>query len=98
MTNRALLEQAAAAFTERHPALTAEALIAFIIVADLEQPTIGEIAVAMGVPDTQVFHHIAPLRDAGLISVTPKRTGSNIVTLSELGHETKEAINGIFEG
>lgn len=96
MSNRDLLELAAAKFKERYPALTAEAMVAFFIIADYETPSIGEIAVAIGMPDTQVFHNLAPLRDAGLITVEAQSSGGSIVHLTESGQEAKQVINELF--
>ena len=98
MSNREILQMATSVFKSNYPSLNAEAVIAFIVIADLERPTIVDISIAIGLPDMQVFQYMAPLRTAGLISIEPQTGGENIILLTERGEEAKQAISDIFSG
>ena len=98
MSNKEILQAATDALKVRYPALNAEAMIAFLVIADFETPTIGEIAVAMILSDMQVFQYMAPLRNAGLVGVEPHRSGSNVIKLTDKGLEAKQAVEDIFAG
>lgn len=98
MSNREILQAATEVLKTRYPSLNAEAMIAFMVIADFETPTIGEIAVAMQLSDMQVFQYMGPLRTAGLVGVEPHRSGSNVVTLTDRGKEAKQAVEDIFSG
>ena len=98
MSDREILQHAATVFREQYPALTAEAVIIFIVIADHERPTIGEVSVAMNQTEAHVFHHTAPLRDAGLVVLQPERDGSDKILLTGRGEEAKKAIAEIFAG
>lgn len=96
MSNREILQQATSVFRDRFPSLNAEAVIAFIIIADHHEPTVGEISVAIGLSDRQTFQHMAPLRTAGLVGLQAQSNGDNKILLTGLGVEAKAAIAGIF--
>lgn len=98
MSNKEILTAATNALRMRYPSLNAEAMIAFIVIADFESPTIGEIAVAMNLSDMQVFQYMAPLRTAGLVGLEPHRSGSNIIKLTDSGVEAKQAVEDVFAG
>lgn len=98
MSDRDILQQAATLFRQHYPALTAEAVVTFIVVADNERPSISEIAASMGQSEAHVFHYTAPLRDAGLVVLQPDRNGDNKILLTGRGEEAKNAISEIFAG
>ena len=98
MSNREILQMATAVFKSKYPSLNAEAVIAFIVIADLGRPTIPDISLAIGLPDMQVFQYTAPLRTAGLIAIEAQSNGQNIFLLTEQGEEAKQAIAEVFSG
>ena len=98
MSNREILQMATDVFKSGYPSLDAESVIAFLVIADHDKPTIGDISIAIGMPDMQVFQHMAPLRNAGLVTVEPQSNGSNIIVLTERGEDAKQAIAEIFAG
>lgn len=98
MSNKEILRAATDALKVRYPSLNAEAMIAFMVIADFETPTIGEIAVAMSLSDMQVFQYMAPLRNAGLVGIEPHKSGSNVIILTDKGHEAKQAVEDVFSG
>lgn len=98
MSNREILEAATNVLKLRYPSLNAESMVAFMVIADHDEPTIGEIAVAIGLSDPQVFQYMAPLRAAGLVNLQAHATGSNSIILTERGEEAKQAIAEIFAG
>ncbi len=98
MSNREILQQATNVFKTRYPSLNAEAVIAFIVIADHTEPTIGDISVAMNLPDMVVFQYMAPLRTAGLVALKAAASGSNTILLTDRGEEAKQAIADIFSG
>ncbi len=98
MSNREILQMATDVFKKGYPSLNAESVIAFLIIADHDKPTIGDISVAIGLPDMQVFQYMAPLRNAGLVTVEAQSTGSTTILLTERGKEAKQAIADIFSG
>lgn len=98
VSDRELLQEATNIFKTNYPSLNAEAVIAFLVIADHDQPTIGQISVAMNLSDMQVFQYMAPLRTAGLVSLQAESSGSNTILLTERGEEAKQAIADIFSG
>ncbi len=98
MSNREILQQATSIFRDNYPSLNAEAVIAFIVIADHHEPTVGEISIAIGMSDRQTFQHMAPLRTAGLVSLQPQSSGDNKILLTGLGEEAKQAVANIFAG
>lgn len=98
MSNREILRQATNVFKTRYPSLNAEAVIAFIVIADCDEPSVGDISVAMNLPDMQVFQYMAPLRNAGLVALQTQTGGSNTILLTDRGEEAKQAIADIFSG
>lgn len=98
MSDQDILQQAATIFRQHYPSLTAEAVVTFIVVADNERPSIGDVAASMGQSEAHVFHHTAPLRDAGLVVLQPEREGTNKILLTGRGEEAKKAISEIFAG
>lgn len=98
MSDREILQQAAAVFREQYPALTAEAVIIFIVIADHEAPTIENVSASMSQTEAHVFHHTAPLRDAGLVVLQPDQNGSRKILLTGRGEEAKIAITEVIAG
>ena len=98
MSNREILQQAATVFRDQYPTLNAEAVIAFFIIADQEEPTVDDISLAIGLHDMQVFQYMAPLRNAGLVSLQTEDSGVNRVLLTGRGEEAKQAIMGLLTG
>lgn len=98
MSNREILQMVTSVFKSNYPSLDAESVIAFLVIADHDKPTIGDISIAIGMPDVQVFQHMAPLRNAGLVTVEAQSTGSTTILLTEQGEEAKQAIADIFSG
>lgn len=95
MSDREILQQAATVFREQYPALSAEAVVAFILISDHAEPTITNISSAIGLPDQQIFQHMAPLRAAGLITVDPAQGGNNKILLTASGRQTKDTLMGL---
>ena len=98
MSNREILQMATSVFKSDYPSLNAEAVIVFIVIADLERPTIPDISLAIGLPDMQVFQHTAPLKSAGLIAIEAQSNGQNVFLLTEQGEQAKQAIADLFSG
>lgn len=94
MNNKAILEQASAYFKTHHPGLTAEAIICFLVMIDLSEPTVGDIARAVGMTEPVAYQHISMLSPsgAGLISLVNAGDGRNRVTLTDQGEAAKAAI------
>jgi glycerate kinase len=94
MNDNQILGQAAAFFKSNYSALTAEAIVAFFVVADKQRATVGEIASAMGLAETKMFEHLGSLREgsgAGLVALHVLEGGVSEVTLTLVGEQAKEA-------
>lgn len=92
MRDNEILGQAAAFFKRNYPGLSPEAIVAFFVAADKSGATIGEIAGAVGVPETKLFEHLGTMREgsgAGLVSIQPLDGGRNAVVLTDRGEQAK---------
>lgn len=98
MNDREILQHATSFFREQYPTLNAEAFVAFIVIADHDAPTVGDVSVAIGKPDVQVFQYMAPLRNAGLVNIQPQAGGNNAIFLTNRGEEARQAITDMFAG
>ncbi|WP_262689949.1 MarR family transcriptional regulator [Kordiimonas aestuarii] len=94
MSNKSILEQASAYFKSHHPGLAAESIICFLVLIDLGEPTVGEIARAVGMTEPQAYQHISTLSasGAGLIALVNAGDGRNIITLTGPGQAARAAI------
>lgn len=95
MSDRDILQQAATIFRDQHPGLSAESVIAFILISDHSEPTVADISTAMGQPEQQVFQHLASLRAAGLITVELAQGGATKILLSDAGQQTKDMLQRV---
>ena len=95
MSEREILQQAATIFRDQYPGLSAESVIAFILISDHGEPTIADISTAIGLPDQQIFQHMAPLRAAGLITVEAAQGGATKILLTAAGQQTKDMLMGL---
>ncbi len=95
VSEREMLQQAATVFRDQYPGLSAESVIAFILISDHGEPTITDISTAIGLPDQQVFEHVAPLRAAGLITVEAAEGGTTKILLTATGQQTKDMLMGL---
>jgi len=100
MDNKAILERAANFFKQSHPNITAEAVVCFLVLIDLDRnPTVGDIARGVGMAEPQAFHHLAELSTgagAGLISLENLGDGRNYVHLTEAGLIAKKTVQAAF--
>lgn len=94
VSNKAILERASSYFKSHHPGLSAEAIICFLVMIDLGEPTVGAVARAVGMTEPQAYQHISTLSPsgAGLVSLINAGDGRNVITLSRTGEEAKAAI------
>ncbi|WP_420429669.1 hypothetical protein [Kordiimonas sp.] len=99
MSNKAVLEHAASYFKAQYPGLTAEAIICFLVVVDLNEPTVGDVARAVGMTEPQAYQHISMLTPsgAGIIQLQNEGDGRNIVLLTEAGLAAKAAIEAALK-
>jgi len=96
MSDQEILQQAAGVVRKQYPALNAEAITIFIVVAASAMPTLEDISASMGLSDAHVFRHVAPLRDAGLVVLQSAQDGNSKILLTGRGEETKQAIDQLF--
>lgn len=100
MSNKDILEHAAAYFKRAYPNLMAESIISFLVLIDLDEgATVGDIARAVGMTEPQCYHFITPLgigAGAGLVSLENTGDGKNHVHLTALGEEAKQAVQAAF--
>ena len=94
VSNKTILEQASSYFKSHHPGLSAEAIICFLVMIDLGEPTVGAVASAVSMSEPQAYQHISTLSPsgAGLVAVVNAGDGRNVVTLSDTGKEARAAI------
>ncbi len=99
MSNKAVLEQAASYFKTQYPGLTAEAIICFLVVVDLNEPTVGDVARAVGMTEPQAYQHISMLTPsgAGIVQLQNAGDGRNVVHLTEAGMAAKSAIEAALK-
>ncbi len=95
MSDREILQQAATIFRDHYPGLSAESVIAFILISDHGEPTITDISTAIGLQEQQIFQHMAPLRAAGLITVEAAQGGTTKILLTATGQQTKDMLMGM---
>jgi DNA-binding transcriptional ArsR family regulator len=95
VSDKDILQQAVSVFKRSYPGLTAEAIICFIVASDLEDPTVGQIAQAVGMTEPQAYQHISMLTSSGVGLVTLQNTGDgrNVILLSALGLQLKANID-----
>jgi len=100
MSNKEILQHAAAFFKQAYPALTAEAVVCFLVLIDVgEGATVGDVARAVGMTEPSCYQHMAQLTagvGAGLVSFTNTGDGKNHVHLTETGKAAKQAIQAAF--
>jgi hypothetical protein len=94
VSNKAILEQASTYFKSHHPGLSAEAIICFLVTIDLGEPTVGEVARAVGMTEPHAYQHISTLSPsgAGLINLVNTGDGRNAVSLTPTGKAARAAI------
>ena len=102
MSNQKILEHASTFFKANYSNLTAEAIVCFLVLLDLDRnPTVGDIARGVGMAEPQTFHHLSELTaggGAGLISLENTGDGRNFVHLTDIGTIAKQSIEASFTG
>lgn len=94
MNNTAILQQASSYFKSHHPGLSAEAIVCFLVVIDLGEPTVGEVGRVVGMTEPNAYQHISALSPsgAGLVSLSNAGDGKNHIRLTPVGDAAKAAI------
>ncbi|MCJ9429696.1 hypothetical protein [Kordiimonas marina] len=94
MSNKSVLEQAAFLFKSQYPSLTAEAIICFLMILDLDDPTVGKVAQAVGMTEPQAYHFISELGStgAGLIKFVNRGDGANVCELTQAGMQARTSV------
>lgn len=102
MDNKKTLEHAAEYFKKAYPGLTAEAVVCFLVLVDLEgRPTVTDIAQSVRMTEQDIQLHLAlmePSSGAGLVSVESQGDGKIFVHLTDAGVSAKNAIQTSFSG
>lgn len=100
MSNKSILEAATAAFKKDYPGLTAEAIICFLVTMDLDDPTVGDIARAVGMTEPSAYQHMSMLTasGAGLIVFINQGDGRNQVKMTDRGRDLAAAVNQALAG
>lgn len=100
MSNKEILQHATAFFKQHYPGLTAESIICFLVLVDLEEgATVGQVAGAVGMAEPSCYQHMAQLTagaGAGLVSFQNSGDGKNHVYLTDTGKAAKEAVQAAF--
>lgn len=100
MDNKAILEHAATYFKRTYPGLTAEAIVCFLVLIDMDRnPTVGDVARGVGMTEPQAYHHLSELTagvGAGLVTLENLGDGRNYVHLTGIGMEAKKAVQALF--
>jgi len=100
MSDRDILEHAAAYFKSNHPHLTAESIVCFLVLIDLgDGCSVAEVARAVGMSEPNCHRQMAQLNvgsGAGLVALENMGDGRNIVHLSTDGEITKNALESAF--
>lgn len=100
MENKAVLEHATNYFKRSHKGLTAEAIVCFLVLIDLERnPTVGDIARSVGMTEPKAYHHLSELSmggGAGLINFENTGDGRNYVHLTDAGQAAKKQVQAAF--
>ena len=94
MSNKSVLEQAASYFKNHHPGMTPEAVVCFLILLDLKNPSVGDIAKAVRMNEPVVYQHLSLLTSggAGLVHLVNAGDGRNMVQLTDIGQMAKSHI------
>ncbi|NVJ97228.1 MAG: helix-turn-helix transcriptional regulator [Alphaproteobacteria bacterium] len=100
MSNKAILEQATVIFKRDYPGLSAEAIICFLVTMDLGQPTVGDVARAVGMTEPTAYQHLSLLTGsgAGLIVLINTGDGRNQIQLTDKGQAVAAAVNQALAG
>lgn len=98
MSNKSVLEQAAFIFKSQYPGLSAEAIICFLVILDLESPTVGQVAQAVGMTEPQAYHFLSELGStgAGLVKFVNRGDGANICQITQAGLQARTSIQAAF--
>jgi len=100
MSNKDILEHAAAYFKNNHSHLTAESVVCFLVLIDLgDGCSVGEVANAVGMTEAECYRQLAQLNvgaGAGLVSLENLGGGKNIIRLSHDGLRAKQALEAAF--
>jgi len=96
MSNKDILESAAAYFKRHHPHLTAESIVCFVVLIDLgDGCTVGDVARAVGMAEPECYRQLAQLNvgsGEGLLKLENTGDGSNRVSLSDRGQTAQQAL------
>lgn len=101
MSGTALLQEAAGYFKMHYPGLTPEAVIAFILVTDIHQPTVQAVASSLGMDEGQLGAHLASLMEvggAGLLALQPVLGGGNRILMTPRGEQVKNDMQMTLAG
>lgn len=87
MSNKEILGQVTNLIKGQYPGLTAEAIICFIVTLDLQDPTVGDVARAVGMTEPAAYQHMSMLTSsgAGLVALVNTGDGRNLVELTDTG-------------
>lgn len=101
MDNKAILEHATSYFKRSYPGLTAEAIVCFLVLIDMDRnPTVGDVARGVAMAEPQAYHHLSELTaggGAGLLTLENLGDGRNYVHLTDAGKIAKKSIQALFE-
>lgn len=98
MGNKEILQEVTTVFKRTYPGLSAEAIICFLVALDLDSPTVGDIARAVGMTEPAAYQHLSLLTasGAGLVSLENTGDGRNLVHLTDAGNEMLSTVSHLF--
>ncbi|TNE67742.1 MAG: hypothetical protein EP335_00525 [Alphaproteobacteria bacterium] len=98
MSNKSVLEHVAYIVKSQHPGLSAEAIVSFLIILDLGEPTVAQVANMVGMTEPKLFQHLSMLTTSGggLIQLINNGDGSNSVRLTARGQQLRAQVASSF--
>lgn len=96
MNDQEILQKASSYFKSTYPGLSAEAVVCFLVLADLDQPSVQDVAVSMRMTPQDVLGHITLLSDASGAGLITMQNGGSQLSLTGLGEQAKQAIQASF--
>ncbi len=93
--NKEILHELTNVFKRSYPGLTAEAIICFMVAANEQDPTVGDVARVVGMTEPMVYQHLSTLTSAGagLIGLVNTGDGRNLVQLTPEGQQLAASLN-----